>query len=622
MIDRTLFIFAGLLATIYIYSTISTGMWNLLPAMFLLFLLCSILHLRLKEKYRADATRSREEFIEKQHRLETIFSHSALGIFLADKDGRLTFSNPKLQEMIGYSEQELQNLSFLEFTNKEDRLSAVEFFRMQLEVKLPYTREKRFLRKDGSIFIGKLTVSFALDSFGDVSYVIANVEDITKEKLLQQDLEESKKRYRDLVAYSPEPIVVHRNGQIIFVNKKASELLGMPIKDILNRPIYDFINQDDHKKTKEVLTELQETWGETEIRNFNISTPEGRRITIEMTHKAIEYEGKPSILAIFRDVTAKRKLEKSLWKANERYRFIIENSRDLIAFLTPEGNYDFASAACRETLGFEPEELLGHNAFSYMHEDDKDKIEQLALSLNQEKEDYFSLLYRHQLKQGGYIWLETIAKILRNDKGEVESILAVSRDATKRMEKEASLESANDFLKMLSSLDGLTGIPNRRYLEETLEKEWERNKLHETPLSAIMLDIDCFKQYNDTYGHLAGDDALKEVASTIRDTVKRPRDLAARYGGEEFIILLPETDSAGAMLIMDTVRKNIQSLQIPHRTSEVDEVVTVSAGYATFIPDYQLSPKDLLREADIALYKSKRAAKNTALPAKDNVSLF
>ncbi|WP_052342805.1 GGDEF domain-containing protein [Bacillus sp. EB01] len=617
MIYRTLIIVGTLLTGLYIYSISNTGLSDPIPFLAILLCLFSLIQIHLAEKNRSKVKKTQEELIENNLRLESIFSHSALGIWLADKDGNLIDANPKFQEMLGFAKEELLGISFLEFTNRDDFEKDKDFFRQQLKGKLPYTKEKRFRRKDGSIFIGKLCVSFVLDPSGDVSYAIANVEDITKEKLLKKDLEESKKRYRDLVAYSPEPIVVHRKGQIIFANNKAASLLGMSIKEILQRRIYDFISQSYHKKTNEVLTELQETWGETEIRNLTISAPNGRKITIEMTHKAIEYEGEPSILAIFRDVTARRKLEKSLRKANERYRFITENSKDMIAFLSPTGVYDFISASCRETLGFEPNELIGKNVFSFLHEDDVEKFEQRRLLLDEKKEDYFSLLYRYKIKNGGFIWLETVAKSLRNDKGEVESILAVSRDATQRMEKEASLESANDFLKMLSSMDGLTGIPNRRYMEESLEKEWERNKLHGTPLSAIMLDIDCFKQYNDTFGHLAGDDALKRVASTIRETVKRPRDLAARYGGEEFIVLLPETDTAGAMMIADTIRKTVRDLQIPHSASAVDEVVTVCAGYATIVPDNQFSPHHLLSAADAALYKAKRAGKNTNREKKD-----
>lgn len=562
------------------------------------------------KKAKESAKLAREELIEKNKKLDTMFGHSALGIMVADKGGRLLDANPKFLEMLGYSMEELKTLSFIDLTVPEDREKDRELYELAVKKKLAYTKEKRYRRKNGEMFIGKLSASFVLGDDGEPKYAIAHVEDITKEKLLEKDLKESQKRYRDLVAYSPEPIIVHRDGIIIFANEKACDMVGMSMKELHQKSIYDFISPDYHRRTRDRLVELQNVLGEEETRHFKIIIPGGQKLTIEITHKAIEYEGLPSIQAIFRDVTERKRLEKDLRKATERYRFITENSKDVIAFLDSDGSYDYISSACRDILGYEPRELHGKNVFSFIHEEDAPELEKAQLENLLGVKDYFSMVYRHRLKDGSYRWIDTVAKVLLNEKGEIDSFLAISRDATQRKEKEKSLETANDFLKVLSSLDGLTGIPNRRYFEEALEKEWERNKTNETPLSAIMLDIDCFKLYNDTFGHLAGDDCLKQVASIIRDALKRPRDLAARYGGEEFIILLPETDKAGALVIAETIREAVRKQEIPHLSSEIDSFITVSAGYATIVPDAQFSPKDLIREADIALYQAKRNGKN------------
>ncbi|WP_142752170.1 GGDEF domain-containing protein [Neobacillus piezotolerans] len=550
------------------------------------------------------------EIIDKNRKLDTMFFHSALGIMIADKSGQLLDANPKFIEMIGYTMEELKTLSFIDLTFPEDREKDRELYEQAVKKKLSYTKEKRYRRKNGEMFIGKLSASFILGGDGEPKYTIAHVEDITKEKLLEKDLKESQKRYRDLVAYSPEPIIVHRDGVIIFANEKACALVGMSMKELHQKSIYDFISPAYHSRTKVRLGELQNIMGEEETRHFKIIIPGGQKLTIEITHKAIEYEGLPSIQAIFRDVTERKRLEKDLQKATERYRFITENSKDVIAFLDPNGCYDYISSACRDILGYEPDDLIGKNVFGFIHEEDATEFEKAQLENLIGVKDYFSIVYRHRQKDGSYRWIDTVAKVLLNEKGEIDSYLAISRDATQRKEKEKSLESANDFLKMLSSLDGLTGIPNRRYFEEALEKEWERNKTNETPISAIMLDIDCFKLYNDTFGHLAGDDCLKQVASIIRDSLKRPRDLAARYGGEEFIILLPETDKAGALVIAEMIRESVRKQEIPHTTSEIDSYITISAGHATIVPDAQFSPKDLIREADTALYQAKRDGKN------------
>ncbi|WP_409275282.1 PAS domain S-box protein [Neobacillus sp. SCS-31] len=567
------------------------------------------IHFQLK-KAKQDLKHARDELNEKNRKLDTMFGHSALGTMVAARNGQLLDANPKFLEMLGYSMEELKTLSFIDLTFPEDREKDRDLYEQAVKKKLPYSKEKRYRRKNGEMFIGKLSASFVLGDDGEPMYAIAHVEDITKEKLLEKDLKESQKRYRDLVAYSPEPIIVHRDGVIIFANEKACRMVGMSKEELHHKSIYDFISPDYHGRTRERLDELQNVVGEEETRDFKIIIPGGRKLTIEITHKTIEYEGLPSIQATFRDVTERNRLEKDLRKATERYRFITENSKDVISFLDSGGRYDYISSASRDILGYEPDELIGKNVFSFVHEDDAPELERAQLENLIGVNDHFSLIYRHRLKDGSYRWIDTVAKVLLNEKGEIDSFLAISRDATERKEKEKSLETANDFLKVLSSLDGLTGISNRRYFEEILEKEWERNKANETPLSAIMLDIDCFKLYNDTFGHLAGDDCLKQVASVIRDALKRPRDLAARYGGEEFIILLPETDKAGALLIAETIRESIRKQEIPHTSSEIDSYITISAGYATIVPDAQFEPKDLIREADIALYQAKRNGKN------------
>ena len=586
--------------------------WQPVPLLATLLFLCTIWQLRLAKKHRSEAEQFRKELIEKNQKLESVFSHSALGIMLAERSGRILDANPKFLEMLGYTMEEIQTLSYIDFTYPEDREKDMKLYMEALQRKKPYSKEKRYIRKNGSMFIGKLSASFILDDNGIPKYVVGHVEDITKEKELEEHLKESQKRYRDLVTFSPEPILVHRDGTIIFANEKACKLVEISMEHLLGRSIYEFIRPEYHARTRQTLTELEDVKGEAETRHFEIIVPNGRRLIIEITQKAIIYEGAPSIQAIFRDVTERRRLEKDLRKATERYRFITENSKDLIAFLRPDGRYEYISAACEDVLGFSQEELVGKNAFSCIHEEDAAEVGSLKLGDIDGMDDHFTLIYRHRLKNGGYVWLETIAKFLLNEQGAVESILAISRDATKRKEREKSLETANDFLKMLSNLDGLTGIPNRRYFEETLENEWERCKATGSGLAAIMIDIDCFKLYNDTFGHLAGDDSLREVAAIIKKSVKRPRDLAARYGGEEFVIILPDTDLDGARKVAESIRQSVRERKISHTASEIDQFITISAGYASMVPGNDCTPKDLLREADSALYTAKRSGKNKA----------
>jgi len=174
------------------------------------------------------------------------------------------------------------------------------------------------------------------------------------------------------------------------------------------------------------------------------------------------------------------------------------------------------------------------------------------------------------------------------------------------------LDEANRQLRELSEIDPLTKIANRRRLDTTLEKEWRRAARTHTSLSLILCDIDYFKQYNDNYGHQAGDDCLKRIAKTLSEGLKRPGDIMARFGGEEFIGILPETNQEGTTKVAQKLRKSIEGLKIIHEFSAASSFVTLSFGMATIVPEKQLTfdPKQLIESADRCLYRAKEAGRN------------
>jgi diguanylate cyclase (GGDEF)-like protein/PAS domain S-box-containing protein len=174
----------------------------------------------------------------------------------------------------------------------------------------------------------------------------------------------------------------------------------------------------------------------------------------------------------------------------------------------------------------------------------------------------------------------------------------------------AQRKEAEELLRRLSSLDGLTDIPNRRYFDEYLEREWQRAERNSSPLSLIMTDIDYFKAYNDTYGHQGGDDCLKKVAIALKNTLKRPGDFVGRYGGEEFAVILPETDTEGALVVAEALRKSVESLNIEHVNSSISKYVTISLGVAIIIPTTGTTPAILVNFADQALYDAKQQGRN------------
>jgi len=172
------------------------------------------------------------------------------------------------------------------------------------------------------------------------------------------------------------------------------------------------------------------------------------------------------------------------------------------------------------------------------------------------------------------------------------------------------LKAANEKLKSISMTDGLTGISNRRSFDDNFNRAWGTALREGRAVSLVLIDIDNFKLYNDTYGHMAGDDCLKDVAQSINTFVRRHGDIAARYGGEEFIIILNETGLAGAATVAEKMRKAIEGLKIPHRASKTSKYVTISLGVSSIVPTKDSSPEALLETSDKMLYKAKEAGRN------------
>jgi diguanylate cyclase (GGDEF)-like protein/PAS domain S-box-containing protein len=194
--------------------------------------------------------------------------------------------------------------------------------------------------------------------------------------------------------------------------------------------------------------------------------------------------------------------------------------------------------------------------------------------------------------------------------GAVIGMVARYKDITERKYAENTLKEANERLERLSASDGLTQVANRRCFDQTIEREWNRLKRTKKLLSLIMCDVDFFKLFNDTYGHQGGDDCLRSVAKALSETARRGGDFVARYGGEEFVVVLPETESEGAISVAEKIRLAVEKLSIAHSKSKVAPFVTLSLGVATVIPSDAGTPEFLIKCADNALYQAKSSGRN------------
>lgn len=204
--------------------------------------------------------------------------------------------------------------------------------------------------------------------------------------------------------------------------------------------------------------------------------------------------------------------------------------------------------------------------------------------------------------------LQTLIEAISKRKADLEIVVQTIMEHGDIMDTQWALKLSE--MNKIASIDGLTQIPNRRRFDEHLEHQWKQMIRERSPICLILFDIDHFKQFNDTYGHLAGDDCLKQVAQVLEGCVQRPSDLIARYGGEEFAAILPQTTIAGAIEVAQRVQTEIANLKIFHEKSSVSDYLTLSIGIAGSIPTSTQSFSKLLDEADQYLYLAKQQGRD------------
>ncbi|MTF39204.1 diguanylate cyclase [Cyanobacterium aponinum 0216] len=193
----------------------------------------------------------------------------------------------------------------------------------------------------------------------------------------------------------------------------------------------------------------------------------------------------------------------------------------------------------------------------------------------------------------------------------LESLELKVLERTKQLtQAQIRLKHANYTLEKMANTDSLTQVANRRYFDRTLEKEWNKAIETQQSLSLLLIDIDCFKQYNDTYGHQQGDECLIQVAQTFKTVVRHDYDCVARYGGEEFAVILPQTTLQEAKIVAVKIIKAVRQLQIEHRTSIASDIVTLSIGISVSIPQANDSLEDFIQKADKALYQAKQQGRD------------
>jgi diguanylate cyclase (GGDEF)-like protein/PAS domain S-box-containing protein len=295
--------------------------------------------------------------------------------------------------------------------------------------------------------------------------------------------------------------------------------------------------------------------------------------------------------------------EATLSASERRYRMLADKTADLVTQIDDSGKRVYVSPASKDLWGYEAEELLGKSPLEVVHPADREVLEKM-LQLLQDGQSAPAVQYRARRRDGAYMWVETFGRALGPGKGAMLSV----RDVSARKSMEDELSEANEKLMQMAMTDALTGLENRRSFDVALAKEFARCLRDQTPIALLLVDVDHFKKFNDSYGHQAGDECLKSIGALLKEFARRPGDTAARYGGEEFAIILPNTSYLGARQTAERLRRAVQDVGIPHSESPYGRV-TVSVGVAGEVPK-EGTEEELLLLADAALYEAKASGRN------------
>ncbi len=408
-------------------------------------------------------------------------------------------------------------------------------------------------------------------------------------------------------------------------------LLGLRPQLFAPRPrtILQLVHPGDRHKLESVLTRAI-IGMEPYDAEYRIIRPSGEE-RILRTRAEVAYEGGEAVrfFGTIQDITESRRAEQLVRESERRFRLIAESVEDLFWTGTPGlERITYLSPAFQRIFQCEPAMIYADASrlVELIHPDDRDRY---IGALGTRVEGPWRLEYRIVRPDGtlrwvddrgapvveeGTVWL--LAGTLRDitDLKAAETVLlqtlrSLADERDRAENAKAELARANALLERMTLQDPLTGVANRRFLERFIAREWRRERRHGHVVSGIMADIDYFKHFNDHYGHLVGDHCLRKVADALASKLRRPTDILVRYGGEEFLMVLLETDAAGAGLLAETLRTSVEALGIPHEKSETAPVVTISVGVAT-VSAREMGFGNLLEKADEALYAAKATGRN------------
>jgi diguanylate cyclase (GGDEF)-like protein/PAS domain S-box-containing protein len=419
------------------------------------------------------------------------------------------------------------------------------------------------------------------------------------------------------------------DSRILYVNHAFTSMLGYTLEDLNN--IEEWVAQEyPYADDVEPITALWQPYikegigGPIAPMEVRLRCKNGEIKTVLHSGTILPESGR--LLVTFVDITERKRVEMALHDAERQarenegvYRLLLDNSAEMTVLASAGGAVLYVSPAVERITGFTAAEFLAAPWQEHLHAEDLGNVRDTLLTI-QPGDAGKTIRYRIAQKGGGYRWVEGKARAFADPQsGNMAGYVTAIRDISEQKMREDGLRTEIREMSQAAALDEMTGIANRQTFNQRFEMEASRAENARMDLSMLMVDVDLFKQFNDLYGHMAGDECLKRLAETLGRTIQREGDLVARFGGEEFVVLLPGTNATGAARVARNIQDAVNGMGILHEESP-HAVVTVSIGAATWRGGPPVDRDELLRDVDRALYTAKWAGRNRVCFAEDKRS--
>jgi diguanylate cyclase (GGDEF)-like protein/PAS domain S-box-containing protein len=433
-------------------------------------------------------------------------------------------------------------------------------------------------------------------------------DEITNRKHAEQELMKSEEKFRLITENMVDCVaLVDTIGTYQYVTPSYSKTMGYAPEDMIGSTGFSLTHPDDLERVFKLYMEgyeqgLVETNYETRLRHKN-----GHYVPMEIVVRLLKdpQGGKKGAVLAARDITQRRQLEQERRNAEEQYRALVENASDIIFRTDNTGHFTFVNPAALRIAGYEEEEVMGMHYPELIRPDMRNEAikffgRQFIKGLNNTYSEYPIIS-----KDGHEVWLGQNTQLIVED-GNITGFQSVARDITDRKRIREALQESENRYRELSIVDDLTQLYNSRYFYHQLKTEMDRADRYKQPLTLLLLDLDDFKQFNDAYGHVEGDQVLMRLGQVVKRCL-RQTDSSYRYGGEEFTILLPMTTSKDAAVTAERIRMEFNEENFSPVPGQ-DVYLTMSIGLAQYNPKEDM--KAFVHRVDQLMYQGKKNGKN------------